>query len=54
MKPVKTVLLLLVIAALVIGCGQKGPLYQEAATENSDAAAQAPEGDQDQDAGERQ
>ncbi len=46
---------LLVMAGLLAGCGQKGPLYREAPTDTNTATEQASDSDQrrDDDTGDR-
>ncbi len=40
---------LLVMAGFIAGCGQKGPLYREAPSENDTAAEQASDSEQGRD-----
>lgn len=46
MKPVQTILFLLVMAGFVAGCGQKGPLYREAPSGSDTATEQASDTEQ--------
>ena len=41
MKPGQIIMFVLVTAAFLAGCGQKGPLYREAPAENDTASEQA-------------
>ncbi|MFN2362107.1 MAG: lipoprotein [Marinobacter sp.] len=49
MKPGQTILFLLVIAGFIAGCGQKGPLYREAPSDNDTAAEQSSDREQGRD-----
>lgn len=46
MRPGQTILFLLVMAGFIAGCGQKGPLYREAPSDNDTVAEQASDRDQ--------
>lgn len=51
MKPGQIILFLLVMVGFIAGCGQKGPLYREAPTDNDTAAEQASDREQGRDEG---